>query len=37
MEKIKVVWLCHFSNAEIQSILKPIKKIMNLHHGLEIP
>ena len=27
MEKIKVVWLCHFSNAEIQSQLKPFKKL----------
>lgn len=26
-EKIKVVWLCHFSNAEIQAILKPFKKV----------
>lgn len=27
MEKLKVVWLCHFSNAEIQSHLKPFKKL----------
>lgn len=27
MEKIKVVWLCHFSNAEIQLHIKPTKKI----------
>jgi glycosyltransferase involved in cell wall biosynthesis len=25
--KIKVVWICHFSNQEIQNILKPLKKI----------
>ena len=26
MEKIKVVWLCHLSNKEIQDILKPWKR-----------
>lgn len=27
MGKLKVVWLCHFSDAEIQSYLKPFKKV----------
>ena len=27
MDKIKVVWLCHLTNDEIQSIIKPRKKI----------
>ena len=26
-EKLKVVWLCHFSNAEIQNRLRPFKKV----------
>lgn len=26
-ERIKVVWLCHLTNAEIQSYLKPFKKV----------
>ena len=27
MNKIKVVWICHFSNARIQNFLKPWKKV----------
>lgn len=27
MNKIRVVWICHFSNAEVQQILKPSKKV----------
>lgn len=27
MKKLKVVWLCHFSNAEVQKEIKPLKKV----------
>jgi glycosyltransferase involved in cell wall biosynthesis len=26
-EKIKIVWLCHFSNSDLQELLKPRKKV----------
>lgn len=30
MDKLKVVWICHFSNQEIQDILKPSKRVAEI-------